>query len=268
VRTRIFPDPEALGDHLAERLLREIAQAERRGRRFLLGCPTGRSPLPTYRAMARRLQARPQSLVHLVLVMMDEYLVETPEGLAYAPDEAHFSCRGFCEREMRAPWNAVLAPELRLPAENAWFPDPASPENFDDRIRAAGGVDFFILASGASDGHVAFNPASTPREAGTRVMRIAEDTRRDNLATFPAFRSLDEVPRWGVTAGVATIAGAKAAAMILTGAGKREAFRRIGAAEAYAPGWPATVIAEIREAELLADAAAADLEARAAMPGD
>lgn len=264
MRTRIFPDAEALGEHLAERLLRGIMEAEGAGKRFLLGCPTGRSPLPAYRALARRLRSAPRSLAQLVLVMMDEYLVETPDGLAYAPAEAHFSCRGFVQREMRGPWNAALPPDLRLPAENVWFPDPANPEAFDGRIREAGGIDLFVLASGASDGHVAFNPAGTPREAGSRVLRIGGETRRDNLATFPAFQSLEEVPRWGVTVGVATIAQARAAAMILTGAGKREAFRRINAAKTYEPDWPATIAAEIAGAELLADEAAAAAPTKAA----
>lgn len=258
METVIFADAGALGRHLAEQLLERIAKAEREGRRFLLGCPTGRSPLPTYRAMAAQLAARPQPLGHLVLVMMDEYLVETEEGrLVPAPPEAHYSCRGFVEREIKAPLDAALPPEMQLRSENIWFPDPVEPTAIEKRIEAAGGIDFFILASGAGDGHVAFNPPGAERESRTRVVELSEQTRRDNMATFPAFRSLDAVPRHGVSLGVGTIAAAEAAAMILTGAAKGQAFRRLQAAEAYDPSWPATIAAIMRDAVLLADRDAA-----------
>ncbi len=256
MRTQLFPDAEALGFYLAQDLLGRIAQARRDGRRFLLGCPTGRSPLPTYRAMAALLARQPQPLDALVLVMMDEYLVEADGGLAWAPPEAHFSCRGFVEREIKAPFDAALPVGAQLPAEQIWFPHPADPGAIERRIAEAGGIDFFILASGAGDGHVAFNPPGSDRGSRTRVIRLGEQTRRDNRTTFPQFRSLDEVPRHGISLGVGTIAEARASALILTGGDKRSAFQHLTAAAAYDPAWPATIITEMRDAVLLADRAA------------
>ena len=81
------------------------------------------------------------------------------------------------------------------------MPDPADPEEYDKRIADVGGIDLFLLASGTSDGHVAFNPAGTPVGTRTRVVGLTEQTRRDNLTTFPTFGGLDEVPLYGVTVG-------------------------------------------------------------------
>src|SRR5688500_12162225 len=92
---RVFPTPEAIGEYLAPRLLDRIELARTHGRRFLLGCPTGRTPRPVYRALGRALAKRKQNISHLVLVMMDEYLVMGRDGLSYAPSDEPWSCHHF-----------------------------------------------------------------------------------------------------------------------------------------------------------------------------
>src|SRR3712207_721685 len=80
---RVFHSPGGVGEHLAERLLSAIGVARLAGPLFLLGCPTGRTPLPVFGAMARRLAETGQDISQLVLVMMDEYLVPGGGGLEY-----------------------------------------------------------------------------------------------------------------------------------------------------------------------------------------
>jgi len=254
---RVFPTPYAVGEHLAERLLSQIERARESGDRFLLGCPTGRTPRPVYAAMARRLKTKPQELRHLILVMMDEYLVSGADGFEYAPAEQPWSCHHFARAEIASLLNAELAPASQLPDRSLWFPDPRDPAAYDKRIAEGGGIDFFMLASGASDGHVAFNPPGSARDSRTRVIELSEDTRRDNLQTFPAFGTLDAVPTHGISVGIETITSARESAMIVWGAGKRETLTRIVAAERYQPDWPATLIHECPVREILCDADAA-----------
>lgn len=159
---RRFADADELGRTLAA----EIVAASP----SLLGCPGGRSLLTTYRSLP--------DLPETTAVLMDEY-VPVP------PASAHYSCRGFAEQEIRA--------------REVWIPDPEDPEAYDERIDASGGIDIFLLASGASDGHVAMLGPGAPRDGRTSVVELAETTRRDNLATFPGFTSLDEVPTRGVS---------------------------------------------------------------------
>jgi glucosamine-6-phosphate deaminase len=254
---RIFPTPDAIGEYLAPRLLDRIEIAVTQGRRFLLGCPTGRTPRPIYAALGRELAKRKQDISHLVLVMMDEYLVEHGNRLAYAPADQPWSCHHFVRAEIAAPLNAGIHANPRLREESVWFPDPRDPFEYDTRITDAGGIDFFILASGASDGHVAFNPPGSERNTRTRIVELSESTRRDNLTTFPAFGSIDSVPGHGVTVGIDTIIAAKEAAMIVWGAGKRLTLARIQQAKRYEPEWPATVIHECGAPEILSDVEAA-----------
>jgi glucosamine-6-phosphate deaminase len=227
---RVFADPEELGEALADEIL---ARYEAAAGAFLLGCPGGRSLRTTYGALA----ARGAALDRLVVVMMDEYVG--------APVDAHYSCHGFALREIAEP--------LGLRREQVWLPDPDDPGRYDERIAAAGGIDLFLLASGASDGHVAFVPPGSPREGRTAVLALAESTRRDNLVTFPQFASLDDVPSHGVSVGLGTIAAARAVRLVLHGAGKREATARLLELDSFEPAWPASIVHECRDAEIWVD---------------
>lgn len=253
-RLTVIETADEIGSVFANRLLSEMDRARAQGRRYVLGCPTGRTPKPIYSAIANRLSESPQDLSHVVLAMMDEYVVERREN---APADKPWSCHYFARHEIIGRWNERLADEFRLAEDSVWFPDPADPARYDARIAEGGGIDFFLLASGASDGHVAFNPPGSPRDSQTRVVALSEQTRRDNLQTFPAFGSIDAVPRQGVSVGIATITAARAGVMVLTGASKRESLRRILKAERYDPQWPATVVHEFAAGEILADREAA-----------
>lgn len=255
VDIRIFDTPEQLGVAAARDIADRIAAAK--GQRFLLGCPGGRSPQPVYAALARLVAERGLDLSRLIIVMMDDYVIETEGGFAHVDAAAHFSCRRFAWADIQAVLNAGLAADHRIPTENVWFPDPAAPEDYDGRIAAAGGVDYFLLASGAGDGHIAFNPPGSEAGSLTRVVRLAEQTRRDNIKTFPDFASIDEVPRHGVTVGIETIrAQSRAVGMVVWGEGKREAYRRLSSAESYDLDWPATIYSVCANATLYADRAA------------
>ncbi|MCG7505350.1 6-phosphogluconolactonase [Mesorhizobium retamae] len=260
MKVRIHETPSDVGMHLARRILAGIKTANETGRAYVLGCPSGRSPMPIYEGLASLLAENAIDCSRLIIVMMDEYLVETSAGtLQPPPASAHFSCRGFGERHIVGCLNAVLPEAWRVRLENLWLPDHTAPDTYDGRIAAAGGIDFFILASGAGDGHIAFNPPGTSRQATSRIVEMGEQTRRDNLATFPEFTSLEEVPRHGITVGVASIVQLSAAAgMIVWGSGKQATCRRLAEATTYDPAWPATIVAECRGGELHADRSAAE----------
>ena len=254
---RVLASPDEIGEYVADGLLERIERARIAAKRFLLGCPTGRSPKPVFAAMARRLAVKPQDLSHLVFVMMDEYLVPGRDGLQYAPGDAPWSCHWFARVEIAEKLNAPLAEAQRIDAESFWFPDPRNPAAYDARISAAGGIDFFLLASGASDGHVAFNPPGSARESRTRIIELSEETRRDNLKTFPHFGTLDAVPHHGVSVGIDTIIRSREAMMIAWGEGKRLTVSRMRNADRYESDWPATLVHECAKAEIVCDEAAA-----------
>jgi glucosamine-6-phosphate deaminase len=197
----------------------------------VLGCPAGRTPVPVYEALT--------DVSGLQIVMMDEYVVDG----RWVPESAPHSCRGFIGRY--------------FPLQNVHTPDPADPDAYEALIDDLGGIDLFILALGATDGHVAFNPPGTARDSRTRVIELSEDTRRDNLGTFPSFTSLADVPRYGVSVGLGTIAEkSRRAVLIAHGAHKAAAVARTLARDAFDASWPASIIYNCPNAEVVVDAAA------------
>ena len=260
VEPTVFDGPEAVGRALAALIADRIEEAGA-GRTFLLGCPSGRSPWTTYVALAREVAARRLDLTGLVIVMMDEY-VERDDGtgeMRLIDPTAPHSCLRFGQTEIVDRLNAAAGQGRGITRDRYWVPDPAAPGDYDRQIAGHGGVDLFILASGAGDGHVAFNPPGTGPDTATRVIRLADQTRRDNLHTFPSFgKDIDRVPRYGVTVGVGTIREqSKQVVMVAHGAPKARAVRRVVAADGYRPEWPATILADCARPLLFIDEAAA-----------
>lgn len=254
----VFPDSDDLATALADQIVaRLLSRPDAGPARLVLGCPAGRTPTATFDALVRTVPVD-ADLSELVLVMMDEYLEPgTAEPVTVDPAAAH-SCRGFAQRHLIDPLNRDRPAAHRVRPEHLLVPDPACPARFDDRIAALGGIDLFLLASGASDGHVGFHGPGADPDGVTQVVTLADSTRHDNLATFPHLGRLAEVPTRGVSIGLGTIARyAAEAVLLLTGADKATSARRVLAAQDYDPRWPATVIHRCRNPRIWLDRAAA-----------
>ena len=254
----VVPDALRAGEVAAEAIAAALATAARERRRAVLGCPAGRTPRTAYAALGRLARERALDLARLEIVMMDEYVIEAEGGYAYCPADAPYSCRRFAEHELRAVLNEGVPRERQLAPSAIHFPAPQDPAAYEDEIAALGGVDLFLLAAGSSDGHVAFNPPNSMLSSRTRIVALAETTRRDNLATFPTFRALEEVPRFGLTVGLGTIRRhSRAVLLLLLGEEKRQALARTRALAGFDPAWPASVVRLCRGVRIVADAAAA-----------
>lgn len=239
----VVDSPEAAGELVAGRILDGLS-AKAGSDRYVLGFPAGRTPVTTVAALHRLAAERNIGLDRLVVVMMDEFLVRRGDQLVLCDPAAHYSCRRF-------------AVEAFGPGVDIRSPDPDHPDEYDRWIASFGGIDLFFVASGASDGHVGFNPPGTALDSRTRVVALADSTRRDNLATFPDFGGLDEVPTHGVTIGLATITDAREVIAVFVGPQKRAALARVLTTPAFDPAWPATVIHACASASIVADRDAA-----------
>ena len=107
---------------------------------------------------------------------MDEYLIDDGGGHLHPPPlDAHFSVAGFAARETIGPLNAAGSPGRGIDRHHFWHAGLDNPAGFDERLAAAGGIDLFILASGDSGGHIAFNPPGSDancRTAGRATCRF------------------------------------------------------------------------------------------------
>lgn len=240
---RRFATPEDLGAAAAEMITDGIAAASAANRPYLLGCPGGRTPQPIYHALGERTARTSLDCSHVVVVMMDDYVERHDDRLRPVPADVGHSCRRFAEFDIRRVINAGLPARASIPPEAIWFPDPNAPEAFDERIAEAGGIDLFIVASGASDGHVAFCGPGSDIDGTSAIVTLAPTTRQDNMATFANLTTVDDVPTHGVTVGLGTIRRhSRTVVMVLHGADKRQSLRRIRQTGSADPDWPATFI--------------------------
>lgn len=256
--SRTFPSADELGLAAAELIIEGIRGASIEARRYLLGCPGGRSPRPIYQALGRRAASNGIDCSHVMIVMMDDYLDMNASSPALVAAEAHYSCRGFAEHEIRQVVNRGLEPGHRISSDAIWLPDPVDPADYDKRLAGAGGIDLFLVASGASDGHVAFNGPGADVEGETSLVALAMTTRDDNMTTFPQFERLGDVPTRGVSVGLGTIRDlSHSVLLVLHGADKQRSARRVAAGR-YEADWPATFIHQCPDAHVWMDALASD----------
>lgn len=254
----VHPTAEAAGEAAASALDEAMATARAQGRQPLLGWPVGRTPRPVVDALARRACRAALNLADVCIALMDDYLEPGPSGGLRRVDPAlGHSCRGTALRELVGPLHAVLPPSRRLAADALWSPDPEDPAAYEARIAGHNGIDVFLVALGASDGHIALNPPHSPPQSRTRIVEIAASTRADNVDSFVSLAAAADVPTHGVTVGLATITDARRLVVLAHGSGKRAAVARLRAAGGFDPALPMTALVGHRDAVLICDAAAA-----------
>jgi len=255
----VYVNPVELGETLANDVAYMIQAANDDDRSFVLGCPGGRSGVTTYHALGVTATKRGLDLSQLIIATMDEYVMAKGTDFVKCNIDSHYSCHRFALEQIQTVLNQGLPAPSRIPDANVWIPDPACPNDYDKRLENAGGIDLFIIASGASDGHVAFNPPETSLSSKTRVVKLAETTRRDNMVTFPEFTDISEVPSYGVTVGLGTICDlSREVVLIIHGSDKRAATRRLLGYTGFDEAWPASCVFEAGNGRILLDNAAAE----------
>lgn len=240
----VFPDPQRAGAALAGRIAEAVRTAEAAGRPLVLGIPTGRTPLPVYRELVRMYREDELSFRGVVFFHLDEYWPMDPE----APQAFRRFTREHFFRHVDVPVDQVHAPDGLLRRDEI----PAFCADYEERIRAAGGLDLVLLGIGRN-GHIAFNEPGSARDSRTRLVEIAASTREDAAVDFG---SLEAVPHHGITMGVGTILEARR--VVLAAFGRRKAGAVARALEGpVGPELPASFLREHPAAEFVLDREAA-----------
>ena len=181
-------------------------------RPFVLGLPTGGTPLPVYRELIRLNQAGEVSFQNVVTFNMDEYC-----GL---PEDHPESYHSFMYRELFDHID-ILADNINLLNGNADDLE-AECQRYEDKIKALGGVELFMGGVG-NDGHIAFNEPGSSLASRTRIKTLTENTRRANARFFN--NDISQVPRLALTVGVGTLLDAREILILASGANKAKAVQ-------------------------------------------
>ncbi len=210
----IIKDKSAqVAEWAARYIVEEIkAKAAKTDAPFVLGLPTGSTPLETYKELIRLHNEGEVSFANVVTFNMDEYV-----GLEESHPESYHSFM----------WNNFFSHVDINPANvhilNGNAPDlMAECQAYEEAIAEAGGIDLFMGGVG-EDGHIAFNEPFSSLQSRTRIKTLTPDTIAVNSRFFGGDTS--KVPTQALTVGVATILSARKVMILATGAKKARALR-------------------------------------------
>jgi len=247
---KIFENDKILAQSLALEILKEL----KKKKSLVLGCPGGRSLTKTYYYLGRLSDKLKISLDKLTILMMDEYVHKINGKYILVNPKSHFSCVRFSKQVIKKVLNYKKDKSHSLKDKNILFPYISSPKSYDLLIKKLGGIDIFLLASGSSDGHVAFNNFYSNIKQNTHITKLSYKTRKDNMKTFPKFSKLSEVPQHGLTVGLNTIASlSKRVVLVLTGKEKRLALKTIKSLNKFDISWPASIVFKCKKYKIYID---------------
>ncbi len=214
MRVLIFDDYEQMSRWAAHYVAWKIRQLATPQRPFVLGLPTGSTPVGTYRHLVELYRQGKVSFRHVITFNMDEYVglgPDHPQSYAY-----------FMHQHL---WDHVDLPPQQAHIPNGLAEDLEQEcQRYEQAIAQAGGIDLFLGGLG-HDGHIAFNEPGSSLRSRTRVVHLSEDTIRANARFFQG--NLSQVPRKALTVGVGTILDAREVMLLVSGQSKAWALHQI-----------------------------------------
>lgn len=194
-------------DYIAARI-----KTHREDRPFVLGLPTGSSPIGVYQELVRQNRAGELSFANVVTFNMDEYL-----GLPREHDQSywHFMHDNFFNHL------TDMKPE-NINILNGMTDDPEGEcARYEEKIASYGGIDLF-LGGIVVDGHIAFNEPYTSLASRTGVRDLTTDTRIVNSRFFG--NDPEKVPAQALSVGVGTVTDSKEVLILINGHNKARAL--------------------------------------------
>jgi glucosamine-6-phosphate deaminase len=187
---------------------RLVARTVSRNPEATLLLPTGSTPMGLYRELVRLYEEGALSLSRATIFNLDEYL-----GLPHDhPESYRRYMRENLYRHVDADPERTHVPDYRTPEPQAEC------ERYEKAISEAGGVNLCVLGIGRN-GHIGFNEPGASFSSRTRVVELAESTRRANAASFDS----GEPPERTITIGMRTIFESRKILLLASGTAKAEA---------------------------------------------
>ncbi|KAJ6593597.1 glucosamine-6-phosphate isomerase [Mycena capillaripes] len=214
MRLIIRDDALAVGDYIANYICKRINEfAPTPEHPFVLGLPTGSSPIPTYKALIKLVKAGKLSFKNVVTFNMDEYV-----GLPRDHSESYHT---FMFREF---FSHVDIPPSQVNILDGNAEDLIGECNkYEAKIKAMGGIELFLGGIG-EDGHIAFNEPGSSLASRTRIKTLAFETILANARFFD--NDISKVPRMALTVGVATVLDSREVVVVVTGQRKSLALSK------------------------------------------
>ncbi len=181
---------------------------------FVLGLPTGASPIGTYTELIELVKAEKVSFKNVITFNMDEY-VNIPED---HPESYHY----FMDKNL---FNHIDIPRENINILNGNGEDLEQVcADYEAKIASLGGINLFLGGIGP-DGHIAFNEPGSSLTSKTRVKTLTYDTIIANSRFFG--NDLNKVPKTALTVGVDTVMQSEEVVIIISGYNKARALQKV-----------------------------------------
>lgn len=213
MRVIIQPDYRTVSKWAARYVASRINAARPTAQKpFVLGCPTGSSPLGMYGELIELNKSGVVSFENVVTFNMDEYV-----GLPKEHPESYYSFM----------WNNFFG-HIDIKPENTNILNGNAADleeecrRYEEKIKNYGGIDLFMGGIGP-DGHIAFNEPGSSLSSRTRCKTLTTDTIIANSRFFG--NDINKVPKTALTVGVGTVLDAREVMIIVNGHNKARALR-------------------------------------------
>jgi glucosamine-6-phosphate deaminase len=215
MRIIIKKDQSEIGNWTASYIIDKIKKAKpTREKPFVLGLPTGSSPLPVYKELIKRHQAGKITFKNVITFNMDEYV-----GL----EESHTESYHYFMFDNL--FNHIDIPRVNINILNGNAKNLEEEcADYEKKMQAIGGIDLFLGGIGP-DGHIAFNEPGSSLASRTRVKTLRYDTILANSRFFGG--DINKVPKQALTVGVGTVMDAKEVIIIISGYNKARALKEV-----------------------------------------
>lgn len=213
MRLIIQKNYDLISDWTAQYIVDKINAAKQASDKpFVLGLPTGSTPMGTYKRLIEKYKKGEVSFKNVVTFNMDEYV-----GI---PQDHKQSYHTFMWTNFFSKID-ILPERVNILNGNATDLE-AECQAYEDKIKSYGGIDLFMGGIGA-DGHIAFNEPGSSLTSRTRVKTLTQETIIANSRFFD--NDVNKVPKHSLTVGVGTVCDAKEVLIIVNGHGKARALR-------------------------------------------
>ncbi len=215
MRVIIQPDYDSVSKWVAHYVAKKINDFKPTAKKpFVLGLPTGSSPIGTYKELVKLYKKGVVSFKNVVTFNMDEYV-----GI---PEDHPESYHSFM-------WNHLFK-HIDIPKKNVNILNGNAKnldkecENYEKKIKKYGGIKLFLGGIGP-DGHIAFNEPGSSLSSRTRVKTLTKDTIIANSRFFD--NDVNKVPKTALTVGVGTVLDSEEVLIIITGHNKARALAHV-----------------------------------------
>ncbi|MCL2243312.1 MAG: glucosamine-6-phosphate deaminase [Treponema sp.] len=181
---------------------------------FVLGLPTGSSPLGIYKEFIGMCKEGKLSFKNVRTFNMDEYSglgASHPQSYRYFMMENLFNHIDIDLKHIHILDGMAKEPEREC-------------KLYEEAIAAEGGIELFLGGMG-SDGHIAFNEPGSSLVSRTRIKTLTEETKAANARFFDG--DISRVPLTALTVGVGTVMDAREVLIIVSGRNKARALKAV-----------------------------------------